>query len=264
MSRAGYYDSIDRPTSPRAERTAKIHASVRQVFAESHTIYGPAKIAEALQRRDDLETACRNTVARAMREMGLKSRVRKAFTPTTTQADPTKRPAPNTLDRDFTAERPNQKWVTDITYLPTLAGWVYLAVVVDLGAARWWAGRFRRAYRSQQTGVHFENTPPLCYLNQNKGHKQSHQDQRMKGANARHQRVASAIREVLAQHHRCGSNCTSESSESTFLLRTQGSALIELRIECSGELVHHRTMKRMRWPDTKDASRTRLSHPQPG
>lgn len=67
-----------------------------------------------------------------MREMGLKSRVSKAFVPTTTQTDPTKRPAPNVLDRDFTATKPNQKWVTDITYLPTLAGWVYLAVVLDL------------------------------------------------------------------------------------------------------------------------------------
>jgi putative transposase len=67
-----------------------------------------------------------------MREMGLKSCVSKAFTPTTTQSDPTKQPAPNLLARDFTATRPNQKWVTDITYLPTLAGWVYVAVVLDL------------------------------------------------------------------------------------------------------------------------------------
>lgn len=132
VSRSGYYDSIDRPVSPRAERTAKIRESVRQVFDESHAIYGPAKIAEALQQRDELETACRNTVSRAMKDLGLKSRVRKAFTPTTTQADPSKRPAPNTLERDFTAERPNQKWVTDITYLPTAMGWVYLAAVVDL------------------------------------------------------------------------------------------------------------------------------------
>jgi putative transposase len=132
VSRSGYYDSIDRPESPRAQRTAKIHESVRQVFDERHTIYGPAKVAKELQQREELETACRNTVARAMKEMGLKSRVRKRFTPTTTQADPSTRPAPNVLDRDFDAERPNQKWVTDITYLPTLAGWVYLAVVVDL------------------------------------------------------------------------------------------------------------------------------------
>jgi len=132
VSRSGYYDSIDRPTSQRAKRTAQIRESVRQVFDESHAIYGPAKVAEALLQRDELETACRNTVARVMKELGLKSRVRKAFTPTTTQADPAKHPAPNVLERDFTAERPNQKWVTDITYLPTAAGWVYLAAVVDL------------------------------------------------------------------------------------------------------------------------------------
>ena len=132
VSRSGYYDSIDRPVSKRAERTAKIRDSVQQVFDENHAIYGPAKVTETLKERDELETACRNTVARAMKDLGLKSRVRKRFTPTTTQADPSKRPAPNVLDRQFDAECPNQKWVTDITYLPTLTGWVYLAAVVDL------------------------------------------------------------------------------------------------------------------------------------
>lgn len=132
VSASGYYASVDRPPSPRAERRTRIDAAVQQVHAASHGIYGSGKIAKELAENDGLETACRNTVARAMREMGLKSRVSKAFTPTTTQADPTKRPAPNVLDRDFTATRPNEKWVTDITYLPTLAGWVYVAVVLDL------------------------------------------------------------------------------------------------------------------------------------
>jgi putative transposase len=132
VSKSGYYDSIERKPSPRAERRARIHAAVREVHAQSQAIYGSTKIARELARRDDLERACRNTVARAMREMGLASRVSKAFTPTTTQSDPTKQAAPNRLHRDFSAERPNQKWVTDITYLPTLAGWVYLAVVIDL------------------------------------------------------------------------------------------------------------------------------------
>jgi putative transposase len=115
VSRAGYYDSVDRPTSNRAARTAKIRQCVRHVYDESHAIYGSAKIAERLHERDELETACRNTVARAMKTMGLKSRVAKAFTPTTTKTDPSKRPAENVLNRDFTATRPNQKWVTDIT-----------------------------------------------------------------------------------------------------------------------------------------------------
>jgi putative transposase len=132
VSKSGYYASIERPPSPRVVRHDRIRAAVGQVHAESHGIYGSWKIAQALGDRDELESACRNTVAAAMREMGLKSRVSKTFTPTTTQADPTKQPAPNKLDRDFTASGPNRKWVTDITYLPTASGWVYLAVVLDL------------------------------------------------------------------------------------------------------------------------------------
>lgn len=132
VSPAGYYEWIDRKPSPRAERHARIQAAVRQVHAASHGIYGSRKIARELRKRDDLERACRNTVAVALRELGLKSRVRRGFRPTTTQVDPSAQPAPNVLDRDFTAEAPNRKWVTDITYLPTAAGWVYLAVVMDL------------------------------------------------------------------------------------------------------------------------------------
>lgn len=127
VSKSGYYASIDREPSLRAQRRRRIDAAVQKVHAQSHG-YGSSKIARKLAVSDELETACRNTVARAMREMGLKSRI----APTTTQADPTKQPAPNTLDRDFSATRPNQKWVTDITYLSTLAGWVYVAVVLDL------------------------------------------------------------------------------------------------------------------------------------
>ena len=132
VSASGYYAWRERKPSPRAERHARIQEAVQQAHVASHCIYGSQKIARQLQQRDDLERACRNTVARAMRELGLKSRIRRRFVPTTTQVDPTKRPAPNTLDRDFTAEAPNRKWVSDITYLPTTAGWVYLAVVLDL------------------------------------------------------------------------------------------------------------------------------------
>jgi putative transposase len=136
VSASGYYNSLDRPLSPRAERHARIQQAVQRVHAESHGIYGSHKIAEVLEDRDDLESACRNTVAATMRELGLASKVVKGFKPTTTQADPSKQPAENKLDRDFTAEAPNRKWVTDITYLPTATGWVYLAVVIDLFARK--------------------------------------------------------------------------------------------------------------------------------
>ncbi len=132
VSPSGYYAWLDRAPSERAMRHERIKQSVAAVHAESHGIYGSLKVADQLQKRNDLESACRNTVAAAMREMGLKSNVSKEFKPTTTQADPTKQPAENRLDRDFTADAPNRKWVTDITYLSTAQGWVYLAVVLDL------------------------------------------------------------------------------------------------------------------------------------
>jgi putative transposase len=132
VSSAGFYAWRDRPPSPRAQRHAQIQQAVQQVHAQSHGIYGSYKVARQLAERPDLESACRNTVAKAMREMGLKSCIPRTFTPITTQADPTKHPAPNHLAQDFTAEAPNRKWVTDITYLPTAEGWVYLAVVLDL------------------------------------------------------------------------------------------------------------------------------------
>jgi putative transposase len=132
VSKSGYYRWVKAKPSLRTLRAERIQVSVKQVYEESNQIYGSVKITDQLGKDDRLETACRNTVAAAMREMGLKWCVSKKFTPTTTVTDPSKIPAPNILDQSFTADAPNQKWVTDITYLPTQLGWVYLAVVLDL------------------------------------------------------------------------------------------------------------------------------------
>ena len=132
VSTSGFYESLKRQPGPRARRTAAIRADVLKVYDDSYGIYGSCKITEKLRENDQMETACRNTVARAMQEMGIKSRVSRQFKPTTTVTDPDHKPAGNVLDQDFQATAPNQKWVADITYLPTLTGWVYLAVVIDL------------------------------------------------------------------------------------------------------------------------------------
>lgn len=132
VSKSGFYKWLSAKPSPRAQRQCRIREHVRQVHLESHGIYGSYKIAAELQNDEQRESACRNTVARAMTRMGLKSRVSRKFKPTTTVVDSNKQPADNLLDQDFTAHAPNQKWVADITYLPVHGGWVYLAVVLDL------------------------------------------------------------------------------------------------------------------------------------
>jgi putative transposase len=132
VSTSGFYAWRKRGPSERAKRRACIEASVQQVHEPNHGIYGSRKIAEELAEHDELASACRNTVVNAMNALNIQSCTTKSFKPTTTQVDPSKQAAENVLDQDFTASAPNEKWVSDIAYLATEAGWCYLAVIVDL------------------------------------------------------------------------------------------------------------------------------------
>lgn len=145
VSRAGFYCRRDHPTSPRAERTIRIRQAVHAIHHESHRNYGSVKIAKAMGQVPNIEKACRNTVAKAMRELKTRGVVPRSFRQTTTKVDSSHRPAPNLLAQDFSADAPNRKWVTDITHLKTTSGWVYLAVVLDLFSrkvVRWSLGNF--------------------------------------------------------------------------------------------------------------------------
>ncbi len=132
VSKSGFYRWRSAEPSVKALRSTRIREAVKQVHEQSNGIYGSRKIAQQLKTDDELESACRNTVATAMSELGIKSKVSKRFKPTTTVVDPACRPADNLLDQVFDTDQPNQKWVTDITYLKTNDGWVYLAAVLDL------------------------------------------------------------------------------------------------------------------------------------
>ena len=132
VSTSGFYAWRKRPPSERARRRACIEASVKQVHEQSHGTYGSRKIADELAEREDLVDACRNTVVNAMKALNIQSCVTRKFKPTTTRIDPSKRAAENVLDQNFSASKPNEKWVSDITYLRTSQGFCYLAVVLDL------------------------------------------------------------------------------------------------------------------------------------
>jgi putative transposase len=132
VSRSGYYDWVGRPQSARAQRHEAVKKAVLQVYQEQHGIPGSRKICEELTQSDDLPKACRNTVQSAMTALNIEGTYPRRFKPVTTQSNPDHVPAPNTLNQDFTATAPNQKWVTDITYIWTENGWVYLAVMLDL------------------------------------------------------------------------------------------------------------------------------------
>lgn len=135
VSLSGYYSWVDRPPSARQQHREELAEHVQEVFDASHRVYGSRKIAHELAQRK--VNICRNTVAKIMRENALQSRAqkRKRFV-VTTDSNHSYHAADNRLDRRFAAEKTNQKWVADITFVPTTRGFVYLAAVMDLYSRR--------------------------------------------------------------------------------------------------------------------------------
>ena len=129
VSRQGYYAYVKRPPSKRAQRDQELRAAIVRIFEASRRTYGSPRVFEAL-RTEGIRTSKRR-VERLMCELGLQARERKRYR-VTTIADGSHPVAKNTLDRDFQADAPDQRWVTDITYIWTAEGWVYLAAIVDL------------------------------------------------------------------------------------------------------------------------------------
>lgn len=129
VSRSGFYASRKRPPSRRASEAAKLSASITSIFIGSRRTYGSPRILAELQASGAHHG--RKRIARLMREQGLTARRRRRFVRTTDSRHdfPV---APNVLARRFDSPEPDSKWATDITYIPTAEGWLYLAVVLDL------------------------------------------------------------------------------------------------------------------------------------
>ena len=130
VSRSGYYEWRRRPVSERAQRRESLTAQIREFHVGHHASYGSPRVHRELRARGDKVNE--KTVAKVMREAGIQAKSQRQFRVTTTDSNHTQPVAKNTLNRDFTAQQRNQKWVADITYIATLEGWLYLAAVIDL------------------------------------------------------------------------------------------------------------------------------------
>ena len=133
VSPSGYYAWRKRPASAREMANQELCNKIRAVYDDNHGVYGSPRIYRELK---DQGIACsENRIARLMRLRGLRAKQSKRFRSTTkrNKAHPV---APNLLKGHFVAERPNQKWLSDITYIPTREGWLYLAAVLDLYTRR--------------------------------------------------------------------------------------------------------------------------------
>jgi putative transposase len=123
-----YYAATRRPASARAVRDAKLKAEITRVHAEHFGVYGARKVWRQLHREGIAVARC--TVERLMGELGLEGVRRGKPRKTTTPEATTARPA-DLVARNFSATRPNQLWVADLTYVATWAGFVYVALVID-------------------------------------------------------------------------------------------------------------------------------------
>jgi len=123
-----YYGAKGRPPSARAVRDAELKTQIRRVHAENFGVYGAEKVWRQLNREGISVARC--TVERLMATLGLRGAVRGKTRRTTIGDEHAPRPA-DLVERDFSASRPNQLWVADLTYVVTWSGFVYVSFIVD-------------------------------------------------------------------------------------------------------------------------------------
>jgi putative transposase len=133
VSRSGFYAWQRRPPSERAQEDRRLLARIHAAHEQSRRTYGSPRVHQALLAEG--HSAGRHRVARLMREAGLRPRQKRRWVRTTDSMhnEPV---APNVVARQFEREAPNQVWASDITYISTAEGWLYLAVVLDLHSRR--------------------------------------------------------------------------------------------------------------------------------
>ena len=130
VTRSGYYAWRKRGPGPRTRRRQELITRIREVHREVRQTYGAPRIHQELRARG---AVCnRKTVARCMKMAGIRAKTSRKFRVCTTDSNHSHPVAQNVVNRNFQAARVHQTWVADITYIPTRAGWLYLAAVEDL------------------------------------------------------------------------------------------------------------------------------------
>jgi transposase InsO family protein len=129
VSCSGYYAWRDRPLSPRAQEHQRLIPKIKTIFNESRETYGYRRVTHELKKQQ--EPCGKHQVAQLMRLHGLAPPAKRRFT-VTTDSNHSNPIHPNALNRQFNPSTANTSWVSDITYVATSEGWLFLAVVMDL------------------------------------------------------------------------------------------------------------------------------------
>jgi len=129
VSKSRYYEWAKQPTSKRQQRIQKLDYMITEIFNKHKSRYGSTRIYHELKLQGVMCT--RKIIAKRMKAIGLVAKARKKCK-VTTDSNHKLPVAPNILDQNFSTEKANEKWLTDITYIPTQEGWLYLCVFIDL------------------------------------------------------------------------------------------------------------------------------------
>ena len=133
VSRGGFYAWRKRrggEACARVKRRRELSGKIKAVHAQSRGTYGSPRVYQELKAQG--QEVCENTVAKLMKEGGIRSVTRRRFRMKTTDSSHAHPVAPNVLDRQFDTKLPDTRWAADITFVPTGEGWLYLAAVQDL------------------------------------------------------------------------------------------------------------------------------------
>ena len=129
IAKSSYYEWINVPISKRQQQTGEIDDMIKRIFYEHKCRYGSTRIFYELKSRGIPCT--RKKISERMKYMYLIPKAKRKFK-VTTDSNHNKPIAKNLLQQNFTDNKPNEKWLTDITYIPTQEGWLYLCVYIDL------------------------------------------------------------------------------------------------------------------------------------
>jgi putative transposase len=235
VSRAGFYAWRTRPPAPRTQQDQRLGVEIQAIHAETRQRYGSPRVHAELRERG--HRVGRKRVARLMRQRGLCARRRRRFRITTDSNHPLA-VAPNVLARQFAVAAPDTAWVTDITYLWTQEGWLYLAVILDL---------FSRAIVGWALSAQMTRQLPLQALTMALGRRHPpqgllhHSDRGSQYASADYRRALRVHGIVCSMSRRgnCWDNAAAESFFATLKVELAHDAAWATRGQARGEVFEY-------------------------
>lgn len=233
VSRSGYYAWRDRPASSRARHRDRLVAEIRRAHGDSRATYGSPRVYQALKARG--VPCSENTVAKLMKAEGVRAKARRPFVAPTSDSRHDHPVAGHVLNREFYPDRPDEVGTADITYVPTAAGWLYLAVVLDL---------FSRRVVGWATGDHQRSELPCDALRMALAHRQPtgellhHSDRGVQYASEAYPQLLAAhgIEPSMSRTGNCYDNAVTESFFSTVKRELTHHESYATRAEARGSL----------------------------